>query len=287
MQKASVRLAIASVLTACAAGSAQSQSGLLPELRVELIAAGQSRPSKYVAELKDLHYGQKIGSAELPPDDTWRFRDVPYGDYRLTITEGTGIPLYDQIITVGPQNSTIMVRLPKTETPHAPSGTVSMWQLRNPVPRKALQSFSVSQKFFDAGDYEKAAHELAKAIKISPSYAQAYSTLAVVHMRIGFYQQAISEISRAMDIAGPTARDLSNKALAEYKLERYADSIQSARSALKLDPNHGPAHYVLGVILAMDKNTMVESVAHLEQAARTIDGAKAVLKIVQKSLGRE
>jgi tetratricopeptide (TPR) repeat protein len=279
---------IASVIIMCAASPARPQDEQLPELRIEVVALGEGLLPKYTAELERLQYRHRFGSAELPPDGTVRFRNVPYGEYKLFIVDGAGRPVCEQGITVGPHTAAMMIRLPNMkETPRPLSGTVSVLQLRDPIPKTALQSFTASEKFFEAGDNEKAAGELQKAIKISPGYAQAYSTLAVVRIRMGLYEQALSEISLALNIAGPNARDLSNMALAEYKLERYAESMQSARSALRLDPNYNPAYYVLGVVLAMDKQTMAESVPYLERAARTIDSAKAILTVVQKALGRE
>ncbi|HXB73250.1 MAG TPA: tetratricopeptide repeat protein [Candidatus Acidoferrales bacterium] len=288
MRKGSVHLIIAAVMIVGAVSPARSQDEQLHELRIEVMAPGEGLLPKYTAELEGLRYRQKFGSAETLPDGTMRFRNVPYGEYKLSIVDGAGGPVYEQGITVGPQTSAVMIRLPnKKVTPRPLSGTVSVQQLRDPIRKKALQSFSASQKFFDAGDYEKAAGELQKAIRISPGYAEAYSTLAAVHIGMGLYDQAMSETSRALDIAGPNARDLSNMALAQYKLERYAESMQSARSALRLDPNYNPACYVLGVVLAMDKRTMPESVPYLERAAQTIGSAKAILTVVQKELGRE
>jgi tetratricopeptide (TPR) repeat protein len=266
------------------AGPAQSQDGQLSELQIEVIGGGEGLRPTYTAELQRLQYHQKFGSAELPPDGAWRFRDVPYGEYTLTIVDGSGAAIYEQGVSVGPRTSRMMVRLPEKDTSRTVSGTVSLLQLRNPIRKKALQFFRTSEKLFDAGEYEKAAEELQKAIQVSPGYAQAYSNLAIVHIWIGLYERAVSDASQALRIAGPNARDLSNMALAECKLERYADSMQSARSALRLDPNYNPAHYLLGAVLAMDKRTIAESVPHLERAAQTIGSAKEMLTLVQKKL---
>jgi tetratricopeptide (TPR) repeat protein len=287
MRNRPVHLLIVIAIILGARGLARSQDRQLPELRIEVMATGEGLLPKYIATLEGRHSRQKFGWADLPPDDIWRFRDVPYGEYRLTIGEATGAPVYEQVIVVGPETHAMMVRLPGKKNSSFLSGTVSLLQLQQPIRKKAIRSFSASQKFFDAGEYEKAASELQHAIEISPGYAQAYSTLAVVHIRMGLYEQAMRETSRAIDIAGPNPRDLTDMALAEYKLERYADSMQSARSALRLDPNYHPAHYVLGAGLAMDKRTMAESVPHLERAAQTIGSAKAILTVVQKALARD
>ena len=180
-----------------------------------------------------------------------------------------------------------MLNLPVRRTPPSVSGTVSLGQFSQPIQKKALSSFRSAQKLFDGGDCEGGVRELERTITASPGYADAYSSLAAVHIKLVFCEQALNEIAQAMNIAGPSARDLSNMALADYNLGRYADSAEAARSALRLDPNYDPAHFVLAVTLAIDKRTMAESVPHLERAARTIMSAKAILVIVVKVLSHD
>jgi tetratricopeptide (TPR) repeat protein len=266
---------------------APSPDETLPELRIEIMSIGAGARPKYSASLERLQDHRRVGSADLAPDGVLRFRDVPYGEYRLTISGGDGTLVYEQGLVVNSSTHAVMLNLPVTITSSSVSGTVSLSQLRQPIQKKALSSFRASQKLFDRGDYEGAVKELERAITASPEYADAYATLGAVHIKLGLYGQALNEITQAMNIAGPNARYLSNMALADYKLGRYADSVEAARRALLLDSNYNPAHYILGVTLAMDRRTMPESVPHLELAARTISSAKAVLIIVQKALSRD
>jgi tetratricopeptide (TPR) repeat protein len=266
--------------------NASSPDETLPELRIDIMSIGGSVSPKYSASLERIQDHRKIGSADLAPDGALRFRDVPFGEYTLTIVGSDGTPVYENRLAVSSSTSTIMLNFPVKITPPPASGSVSVSQLRQPIRKKALSSFRASEKLFDRGDYEGAVHELETAIIVSPGYAAAYSSLAAAQIGLGHYEQALNDITRAMNIAGPNARDLSNMALADYNLGRYADSVEAARQALRLDSNYGPAHYVLGATLAMDRRTMPESVPHLELAARTIANAKAVLVIVQKALSR-
>jgi tetratricopeptide (TPR) repeat protein len=268
---------LALLMTAAAASDEQ-----VPELRIQVIAGG-GVSAEYSASIERLQDRRPIRSEALPADGVWRFRDVPYGEYRLTIRSSDGAPVYEQGITVNSQASTVMLSLPVKMPSSSVSGTVSVGQLLHPIDKKALKSFKESQNLIEKGDFESAARQLEKAIEASPSYADAYGSLAAVHIKMGRYVQALTEISHAISVAGPNARDLSNRALAYYDLEDYAASIKAARWALRLDPDYDPAHFVLGATLAIDKGTMAESVPHLERAARTIMSAKAILAIVQKA----
>lgn len=255
----------------------------LPELRIQIIAGGGGS-AEYLAAIERFQDRRPIRSEALPTDGVWRFREVPYGEYRVTIRSSDGAPVYEQMITVNSQTSTVMLNLPVKMASLSVSGTVSVGQLLHPIDRKALKSFKESQNLIEKGDFKQAARQLEKAIEVSPGYADAYGTLAAVHINMGRYQQALSEISQAISVAGPNARDLSNQALASFGLEDYAESIKAARWALRLDPDYDPAHFVLGATLAIDKRTMAESVPHLERAARTITRAKAILAIVHKAM---
>src|SRR5262245_6975286 len=266
---------------------AQARDERLPELRIEIMSTGAGMSLKYSGTLESIQDRRRIGSADLAPDGFLCFRDVPYGEYTLTVIGGDGTPVYQGQIAVSSLTSAVMLNLPARMTPPSVSGTVSLAQLRQPIQRKALSSFRASQKLFDRGDYDGAVRELRRAVAASPGYVDAYRRLAALHFKLGIYEQALNEIDQAMNIAGPSARDLSTMALADYNLGRYADSAEAARSALRLDPNYDPAHFVLAVTLAIDKRTVAESVPHLERAARTITSAKAILAIVEKALSHD
>jgi len=257
----------------------------LPELRVQIIAGGVA--TAYSASLERIQDRRSIRSEALPADGVWRFRDVPYGEYRLTIRSSDGALVHEQWITVISQTSTIMLSLPVKMTSLSVPGTVSVGQLLHPIDKKALKSFKESQNLIEKGDFERAARQLERAIEASPGYADAYGSLAAVHIKMGRYVQALTEISQAISVAGPNARDLSNQALAYFDLGEYDASIKAARWALRLDPNYDPAHFVLGATLSMDKHTMAESLPHLERAAKTIMSAKAVLANIQKAIGHD
>jgi tetratricopeptide (TPR) repeat protein len=254
------------------------------EVQVEILAAGENAQARYTAELVSLTLGEHYRSMEPQTGGLWRFRDVPFGEYRLTIFERTGAFVFDQTIVVGTQTSAIIVRPPITQRARPISGTISQAELRHPVNKKALRAINMSRQFFDRGDFMTAEKELQKAIEISPDNALAYRELAAIHLGTGQYERAMSDTARALTIAGANAPDLCDMALALYKLGRFADSIESSRAALRRDHGYIPAHYVLGAALATNKSTMAESVPHLMLAAQTFESAKALLTAVRKAL---
>jgi TPR repeat len=198
--------------------SAPVPDDALPELRIDIMSIGAGANPKYSASLERIQDHRRVGAADLAPDGALRFRDVPYGEYRLTITGGDGQLVYKQGLAVNSSTHTVMVNLPVTTKSPSVSGTVSVFQLGQPVQKKAVSALRASQKRFDRGDYEGAVEELDRAIAASPGYADAYASLGAVHIKLRLYEQALNEIAQALSIAGPNARDLSNMALADYNL---------------------------------------------------------------------
>jgi hypothetical protein len=118
---------LAGLVAATAAADEQ-----LPELRIQVIA-GRGVNAEYSASVERLQDRRPIRSEALPADGVWRFRDVPYGEYQLTIRSSDGTPVYEQWITVNSQASTVMLNLPVRMTSVSVSGTVSVGQLLHPI----------------------------------------------------------------------------------------------------------------------------------------------------------
>ena len=87
-----------------------------------------------------------------------------------------------------------------------------------------------------------------------------------------------------MEIHQANARDLTNLAIAQFNLGRFGDARQSARAALRIEPQCAAAHYILGLALAIDRATLREAIPHLEEAAKTIPSAGVNLERAKAAL---
>jgi tetratricopeptide (TPR) repeat protein len=222
--------------------------------------------------------GRSVGSAEVRGDGSFEFRHVPYGNYRLTVLDGGEQPIHEELISVGGQMQPILVEVMRREPQRPPSGTVPAAELLHRPTKKAFQAFLAAQKLADAGAHDRAAGQLAKAVQLSPGYADAWVNLAAQHIFLRRYEQALQELAHASEISQPTAVILGDMAYAQYALHRYAEGTHSARQALQLDPSNASAHYLLGSFLALDRRTLAEGVRHLEVAARTMLAAQGSLE---------
>lgn len=239
----------------------------------------------YVCQLEDYVTRQRLGDVDVRADGVCNFRNVPYGDYRLTITESGNNVVYEDLVSVSQHASSIAVHLPKTELP--PGGAVSTAQLLHPPSRKAFAAMLSAQRFSQAGDYRRAAEELQKAVSLSPDYADAHWNLAAQYIRLGDYSRAVDETSRGMELDKPGAMQLCNLAYAQAQLRQFPEAIQSARAALRVDNGYAQAHLVLGTLLAQDRSTLPEAIPHLEQAAKSLPHATQILQLARKDLANQ
>jgi tetratricopeptide (TPR) repeat protein len=237
----------------------------------------------YLVEIADLGRSTDTTRTEVQFDGTFQLRDIHPGTYTLRVTTLHGEIVHQELVTVAPQTGPLTVRLPTPRVKPSAPGTISFTQLQHPPSQKAFQAMAAAQRYSDSGQTEKAVEELEKAVRISPEYADAYTNLAVQHIRMGRFEEACEEFSHAIAIAGPSTSRLSNLAYAQGQLHRFPEAIESARAALRLDPGSPQAHLILGSLLAVDPRTRAESIPHLERAAETMPSARTILEKVREA----
>jgi predicted O-linked N-acetylglucosamine transferase (SPINDLY family) len=221
--------------------------------------------------------------ADVGLDGAFVLRSIPPGDYVLRVTSLSGQTVSQQLVSVQEHMTDLDVQMPPSPPRTSAPGTVSLRQLRNPPDKRAVRAFYTSVRLSSEGKFQDAAAELEKAVRISPEFADAYTNLAVQHVRMRRYAEAIAETERAMEIAGPNAMNLCNRGFAQFQLGRYAEAADSARAALRLDSRALQAHLILGAVLALDPATRQQAIRHLEIAAETLPSARIALEHLRPS----
>jgi tetratricopeptide (TPR) repeat protein len=260
----------------------RAQNSEAQQVRIELKIDGEPILLGYMCELDEFRTHQRFGVADLHADGIFTFRNVPYGDYSLSILDAFNQTIHQELITVGQSHDIFTVQFAKRNESRPPSGPVSVNELRHPPARKAFSAMVAAQRYSEAGDYRRAAGELEKAVRISPDYADAYQNLAVQYIRLGQFERAVDEIRRATQFAKPGPVQLCNLAFAQAQLKHYDEAIDAARASLRLDANYVQAHYLLGALLAQNGRTLPEARLHLERAARSMPAAEGLLQQVRK-----
>ena len=260
-------------LVSVSAVLAQSPSAY--DLKVEISVPHESLLIGYTVSLYHLQRPEDVMHSSVEFGDTYVFRHIPAGDYAARVFARSGELLKEEIVRVGGGDSLVRINVPQSQIQQQRPGVglISVRQLQNPPSRKALQAFQAAQKHSAAGQNDKAAAELEKAIRFSPEFALAHTNMAAIRIRLHDYERAVDEATLAMQISSPNVLDLNNRALAQWALARYEDAIRSAEQALRLDANSLTAHFVLGSLLAEDPRTVRQGIPHLERAAEKFPDA--------------
>jgi tetratricopeptide (TPR) repeat protein len=211
-------------------------------------------------------------------DGTGQFHlsGVPAGTYLLRVKDSYGAAVQEQMVDVH-DGAYLDLQLPDHN--HArPGGVVSLRELQHRPTRKAVAAAMEGAKLVRSGDLPGAVEQLQKAIRISPDYGAAHSSLGVQYLRLKQYQPARVEIAKALEIRGPNAQDLCNMAYLEMMEGHYPEAVDSARAALRENPAYPGGQFLLGSLLLSDRSTAAEGVHYLEQAAPQIPEAKKLLE---------
>src|SRR5579871_2687287 len=126
--KRSLLLGIA-LLVSVGIARTQSQLDAVRELRVEL-TDGTPGPQN-MAVLESARTRRKLGPFKMSSDGVFRFTEVPYGDYRLIISDAYAHPLMERTVAVDAITSTIAVTLGEPRAVAPISGTTSVSQLQS------------------------------------------------------------------------------------------------------------------------------------------------------------
>jgi tetratricopeptide (TPR) repeat protein len=238
----------------------------------------------YRIELEEINHHGEIYRTDLNIQGDFEFHRLPAGEYQLRVTTFRGDMIQQEFVSVNSFVGVLRVHLALPAKNSSEPGTISMTQLRHPPDRKAIQSYVAAQRFAASGSPEKAAKELEKAVRISPEFADAYTNLAVQHMRLERFEEAAAEMTRAIEIAGPNPLRLCNLAYAQTFLGRREEALVSVRAALRLDGGYLQGHLILGTILAADRRTVSEAIPHLERAVQSFPSAQAILEQARGAL---
>jgi len=227
----------------------------------------------------------RTGQADIRIDGSFEFREIPTGDYTLRVTDGSGQTVCQEYVTVREPVAEFEIRLPERESDRraTQAATVSLNELMHPPDKKALRAFQSALRLAAARNYDEAATELEKAIRISPEFAAAHTNLAAQYFRLGRFEESAEESARAIQIGGPRPENLCNLATAQARLQRWEEAEKSARAALHLNSGYVRANLVLGVLLVDHPATRNEGIRNLEKAAPTFASARLFLERLRAS----
>lgn len=232
--------------------------------------------------------GDSSRSEPVEPGGAFTLRDVPAGDYTLSVINDSGTAIASVQVRVAGVNATAMnapvvIDLPRTEGQQRFAGSVSVSQLRHKPSKIAMRSEIRAQQYKDSGDLKDAIKEAQKSVAADPDWAMAHANLGTYYLRLSRYEDAVAEMRKAIALDPGTAGFYWDLALAFGGMQDLAHAIPAAHQAIRLAPGNPMPEYVLGSLLSCDPATRELAIPHLEIAARQMPRARALLdQIAQK-----
>jgi tetratricopeptide (TPR) repeat protein len=154
------------------------------------------------------------------------------------------------------------------------------------VPPAARKESQAALKACKKKDLQSCANHLERAILIDPEFLTALNDLGRVYTALDQPQMVISTYEKVLKIDSLSADAYSFIGAAEATLDQFSNAEAAARQALRLDPLHRRAAFVLGVSLALQKKNDTEALQCLTRSYDTYPGARMMAAYVMVQQGR-
>jgi tetratricopeptide (TPR) repeat protein len=223
---------------------------------------------------------------QVASNGDFRFFNVTAGMYAVRVVAAPSEPpLLEEYRDINATSSPLLLRLPDSSEAKPVSGTISLNQLRHPVPKQALRAFAEALKFSEAKDGPRAIEKLELAIRLAPLYREAHGNLGVQYLRADRYPEAVAQLQRALEVGPPDSKIYVNLASAYFLMRDYTQGEDAAHKALALDPKNSRVHYLLGAVLAMQPGKELEALENLQAAYHDAPKARLLAAQVRVRMG--
>jgi tetratricopeptide (TPR) repeat protein len=230
-----------------------------------------------VVNLTDAVSHRPVGRAYVVGDGSFEFRDVPAGNYSVTLLTQNGDVIAEQSANINTAGDEIEIQLPGRNNPAGGTGKVSVRQLQHPISAKSKRIFQEAQRAGEAGDYSKEISILQGALQDPAATPYARMNIGVAYMKLGQTALAIPELRDAARLMPEDAMAHTNYAYALLLRRRIEEAEVEGRRALQLDRGSAKTRWVLGSILLIKGSQLEEAVDDLHFASREIPKARVTL----------
>jgi tetratricopeptide (TPR) repeat protein len=131
--------------------------------------------------------------------------------------------------------------------------------------QSAFAHTNQAKKYMALKDLDHARAELQSAIRIDPTYSEAYEVMGQLNLQSGNIEGAISAFGQAVKLEPGSFGSHYGLAMALLRNRDVKGGLRELRSAVSLRPHDANANYNLGVLL-LDEGQPAEAIAHLRQA---------------------
>lgn len=131
--------------------------------------------------------------------------------------------------------------------------------------QSALTHTNEAKKYLALKDLDRARNELKIAVRMDPTYGEAYDVLGQLDLGTGNTEGAVSAFRQAVKLRPKTFSSRYGLAMALLRTHDVQQGLQELRTAVSLRPADVDANYNLGVLL-LDEGHTSEAIEHLRRA---------------------
>jgi protein O-mannosyl-transferase len=145
--------------------------------------------------------------------------------------------------------------------------TETLWRRALAIAPSSVAHSNLGLTLARGGNAEAAIPHYREAIRLRPSYAEAWSNLGLAQAQRGDLPGAATSLQEAIRLKPRYSAAWSNLGIVRAKQGQSGEAIAAYREALRLQPNNAEAHGNLGATLD-GQGQGEEALRHLQEAAR-------------------
>ena len=231
-------------------------------------------------ELRTLTTGSAIASGYTNGEGRFEFQNITMGSYEVVVDSGL-----DQVrdrVTVQNDLAMITLRLPTSFTKGDGDGsTVSVAQLK--IPDKAREEDKKARQALEKKDIASATKHAEKALQITPLYAAALTTRALIELDSDKTDTAIADLEKAVKADAGYGLSFLVLGAAYNQLQHFDDAIRTLDHGVALMPNYWQGYFELGKAY-LGKNDLVHAQEQIDRCAQRAPADYAPLHLVRANL---
>jgi Flp pilus assembly protein TadD len=228
---------------------------------------------------------QGMLQADVGIDGRFEVRDIPCGNYTVSLVSERGTELKRTLVMVNGSYTTVSMNLNNPKAQQPGTGTVSVTRLKHKPVKAAVKAFNKSVSKTKSGDFTEAIALLEKAVELDPEYMEAHNNLAVRYMVSDQVELATPHLRKAIELDPGSASVYANLSLALGNTGDLTGAEEAARKALSIDPSARRARYLLGMSLFLQHKLNHETVTMLRQSQEMSPRAQVALAYAEAATG--